>query len=636
MIAATGALQRGADATDVVCLVRQVINGKHGKDISAIWKGDGCPSTNFNATKTLVKIFDKTKVEAETFTHEQFEQGILEKTIPACDCKKRVEEKREKYFMQVPIRGGQEGVCESIGRITGKSTARKKCLNCPRRDGKRESVNIERKCIQAPDVMIMEVVEECGSNYKLEDALQFEEVPSKVLELKVIVLYNKHGVGHYQAVRKVGQQWFMFDDISEHRTAQVCHGTSESGTPTLEDIAAMTECAGFKLESLVYIHGRKTKKRARHKGTEAAGSRNGGQAGDSPPLKGKRVQGDEASTKQTEPRALGAAAVGDQREVSTETEEQSGNGIKGKWGAAAVSELGVAAMDAREDFPVLHGTQVAGGEEEATGWQIGNGEDGDFGTVVVVSEDHGTIAAANENMGLAAAVSGGDVGAGATGSEDLGTTTAANGDTGRAAAVSGDLGTVAVASKDLGAAAVRSGDLEDWKMGNVETEKSRTEVGVTDRAEEDGKMGGASSGLRIARIVGTPEVAATAQQGVVTSLAHSDRRVAAVARMEEGAEGTAEVAATAQQGAVTPVAHSNGRAAAEGSEGWQMGNAGAEAAAAAAGGAAGDGSGAAAEAAAGTAAGVRPPRPANWGSMSKNQKLNWRRRNERKQIGMGV
>jgi len=34
-------------------------------------------------------------------------------------------------------------------------------------------------------------------------------------------------------------------------------------------------------------------------------------------------------------------------------------------------------------------------------------------------------------------------------------------------------------------------------MGNVETEKSRTGVGVTDRAAEDGKIGGASSGLRI-------------------------------------------------------------------------------------------------------------------------------------------
>jgi len=145
--------------------------------------------------------------------------------------------------------------------------------------------------------------------------------------------------------------------------------------------------------------------------------------------------------------------------------------------------------------------------------------------------------------------------------------------------------------KDLGAAAVRSGDLEDWKMGNVETEKSRTGVGVTDRAAEDRKIGGTSSGLRIARTVGTTEVAVTAQQGAVTLVAQSDRRAAATTRMEEEAEGTTEVAATAQQGAETPVSHSDGQAAAEtvveeGSEDWQMGNAGVEAAAAAAGGAA--------------------------------------------------
>ena len=45
---------------------------------------------------------------------------------------------------------------------------------------------------------------------------------------------------------------------------------------------------------------------------------------------------------------------------------------------------------------------------------------------------------------------------------------------------------------------MRSGDLEDWEMGNAETEKSRTGAGVTDRAAEDGKIGSASSGLRIA------------------------------------------------------------------------------------------------------------------------------------------
>ena len=108
---------------------------------------------------------------------------------------------------------------------------------------------------------------------------------------------------------------------------------------------------------------------------------------------------------------------------------------------------------------------------------------------------------------------------------------------------------MAVASKDLGAAAVRSGDLEDWKMGNVETEKSRTGAGVTDRAAEDGKIGGASSGLRIARTVEPTEVAATAQQGAVTPGAQSNWRAAAATAVE-------------------------------GPKDWHTGNAGAEAAAA--------------------------------------------------------
>jgi len=179
---------------------------------------------------------------------------------------------------------------------------------------------------------------------------------------------------------------------------------------------------------------------------------------------------------------------------------------------------------------------------------------------------------------------------------------------------------------------------ETWKTGKWETLRRRNqEAGVTDRAAEDGKIGNASSGLRIARTVGTTEVAVKAQQGAVNLVAHSDRRAAATTRMEEGAEGTTEVAATAQQGAVTPVSHSDGQAAAEtvveeGSENWQMGNAGVEAAAAAAaaGGAAEYGPGAAAEAAAGTAAGVRPPRPADWVTMTRGQRQRWKQRGGRR------
>ena len=81
----------------------------------------------------------------------------------------------------------------------------------------------------------------------------------------------------------------------------------------------------------------------------------------------------------------------------------------------------------------------------------------------------------------------------------------------------------------------------------------------------------------------------------------------------------------------------------EGSEGWQMGNAGVEAATAAAEGAAGDGPGAAAEAGAGAAAGVRPPRPDNdgqgnatatrrtlpqeeWDKMTRVERKDWKKR----------
>jgi len=88
-----------------------------------------------------------------------------------------------------------------------------------------------------------------------------------------------------------------------------------------------------------------------------------------------------------------------------------------------------------------------------------------------------------------------------------------------------------------------------------------------------------------------------------------------------------EVAATAQQGAVAPGAQIDWQAIAEtvveGSEDWQVGNAGVEAAAAVAGGAAKYGPGAAAAETAGTAAGVRPPRPANWGTRTREQRRNW-------------
>jgi len=91
------------------------------------------------------------------------------------------------------------------------------------------------------------------------------------------------------------------------------------------------------------------------------------------------------------------------------------------------------------------------------------------------------------------------------------------------------------------------------KFGLIDGAVVSLNISVT----EDGKKGGASSGLGIARTVEPTEVAATAQQGALTPGAQSDWRAAA-------------------------------ETVAEGSEDWQMGNAGAAAAAAAAGGAAED------------------------------------------------
>ena len=131
------------------------------------------------------------------------------------------------------------------------------------------------------------------------------------------------------------------------------------------------------------------------------------------------------------------------------------------------------------------------------------------------------------------------------------------------------------------------------KFGLIDGAVVSLNISVT----EDGKKGGASSGLGIARTVEPTEVAATAQQGAVTPGAKSDWRTAAKTHVEERSVGTTEVAATAQQGIVlTPGAQSDWRAAAEtvveGSEDFQMGNACAEVAAAVAGGAAEDGPGA--------------------------------------------
>jgi len=73
-------------------------------------------------------------------------------------------------------------------------------------------------------------------------------------------------------------------------------------------------------------------------------------------------------------------------------------------------------------------------------------------------------------------------------------------------------------------------------MGNVETEKPKAVAGVTDRAAEDGKIEGASSGLKIARTVEPTGVAATAQHGAAPSVAQNIWWVAGETMVKKGSE----------------------------------------------------------------------------------------------------
>jgi len=107
----------------------------------------------------------------------------------------------------------------------------------------------------------------------------------------------------------------------------------------------------------------------------------------------------------------------------------------------------------------------------------------------------------------------------------------------------------------------------------------------------------------------------------------------AVEALLEGAEydaetggivGSSEAAAAAGTRPPRPVEWAAAGAAGAAKD-WQMGNASAEAAMTAASGAADDGQKATEEAAARTAEGVRPPRPADWGTMERVQKVNWKK-----------
>ena len=58
LTSATDALVDGADATAVVCLVRETINGRNKTDRAALFQGQGSPGTTFNATRALCTVLD--------------------------------------------------------------------------------------------------------------------------------------------------------------------------------------------------------------------------------------------------------------------------------------------------------------------------------------------------------------------------------------------------------------------------------------------------------------------------------------------------------------------------------------------------------------------------------------------------
>ena len=70
LISATDALVYGADATAVVCLVRETINGRNKTDRAALFQGQGSPGTTFNATRALCTVLDK-KSRREQKVHEE-------------------------------------------------------------------------------------------------------------------------------------------------------------------------------------------------------------------------------------------------------------------------------------------------------------------------------------------------------------------------------------------------------------------------------------------------------------------------------------------------------------------------------------------------------------------------------------
>ena len=79
-----------------------------------------------------------------------------------------------------------------------------------------------------------------------------------MLNLNCVVLFRegaRGGTRHYQIIRKVDNQWFLFDDCSLKRVAGKWSRQMDNvRPPALPDIARDPRCRYFRLESLVYLN----------------------------------------------------------------------------------------------------------------------------------------------------------------------------------------------------------------------------------------------------------------------------------------------------------------------------------------------------------------------------------------------
>jgi len=117
LISATDALVYGADATAVVCLVRETINGRNKTDRAALFQGQGSPGTTFNATRALCTVLDWKADENKRFTKKSFMPARWTETQAACMCGQRARYTTIHEVVTVPIQATHQGVKNSIDNI---------------------------------------------------------------------------------------------------------------------------------------------------------------------------------------------------------------------------------------------------------------------------------------------------------------------------------------------------------------------------------------------------------------------------------------------------------------------------------------------------------------------------------------